>query len=60
MFIFNRFAGLMNGQKCYCISRFGQNDLLNSCNILCANDSINYCGSYEAMSVYSTGQQGNV
>ncbi|XP_020298847.1 angiopoietin-1 receptor-like isoform X2 [Pseudomyrmex gracilis] len=52
------FAGLMNGQKCYCINKFGQNGLSNSCNILCVNDLNNYCGSYEAMSVYSTGQQG--
>ncbi|EFN87102.1 Putative tyrosine-protein kinase Wsck [Harpegnathos saltator] len=52
------FAGLMNGQQCYCISRFGKNGLSNSCDTPCVNDPDNYCGSFEAMSVYSTGQQG--
>lgn len=55
---FHRFAGLMNGQQCYCISKFGRNGPSNSCKLACINDSHNYCGSTEAMSVYSTGQQG--
>lgn len=53
-----RFAALMNGQLCYCISRFGQEGPSNGCNVPCTNDPNNYCGSYEAMSVYATGQQG--
>lgn len=48
----------MNGQLCYCISRFGQKGPSNGCNVPCTNDPNNYCGSYEAMSVYATGQQG--
>ncbi|XP_029165145.1 putative tyrosine-protein kinase Wsck [Nylanderia fulva] len=51
------FAGLMNGQQCYCMSRFGQNGPSNGCDS-CNNDPSNYCGSYTAMSVYATGQQG--
>ncbi|KMQ87201.1 tyrosine-protein kinase wsck-like protein [Lasius niger] len=51
------FAGLMNGQKCYCISRFGQNGPSNGCDH-CIDDPTNYCGSFAAMSVYATGQQG--
>lgn len=50
----------MNGQQCYCISKFGQDGPSNSCTIPCASDVNNYCGSYEAMSVYATGQQGMV
>lgn len=49
----------MNGQQCYCISRFGRNGPSNGCNIPCATDPKNYCGSYEAISVYSTDQRGN-
>lgn len=56
----HRFAALMNGQLCYCISRFGQEGLSNGCNVPCTNDPSNYCGSYEAMSVYATGQQGMI
>ncbi|KAL6254582.1 hypothetical protein P5V15_014634 [Pogonomyrmex californicus] len=52
------FAALTNGQLCYCISRFGQDGPSNSCTVPCASDPDNYCGSYEAMSVYATGQQG--
>ncbi|KYM86577.1 Putative tyrosine-protein kinase Wsck [Atta colombica] len=50
------FAGLMNGQQCYCVNKFGQPS--DSCTVTCASDSSYYCGSYEAMSVYATGQQG--
>ncbi|KYN03009.1 PREDICTED: putative tyrosine-protein kinase Wsck [Cyphomyrmex costatus] len=50
------FAGLMNGQQCYCINKFGQPS--DSCTVPCASDSSYYCGSYEAMSVYATGQRG--
>lgn len=56
--LFNRFAALMNGQQCYCISKFGQDGPSNGCTVPCASDPSNYCGSYEAMSVYATGQQG--
>ncbi|XP_012542848.1 putative tyrosine-protein kinase Wsck [Monomorium pharaonis] len=52
------FAALMNGQQCYCISKFGQDGPSNSCTVPCASDPDNYCGSSEAMSVYATGQQG--
>ncbi|TGZ49668.1 putative inactive tyrosine-protein kinase Wsck [Temnothorax longispinosus] len=52
------FAALMNGQQCYCVSKFGQDGPSSSCTVLCASDPDNYCGSYEAMSVYATGQQG--
>ncbi|XP_012215238.1 putative inactive tyrosine-protein kinase Wsck [Linepithema humile] len=51
------FAGLMNGQQCYCLSKFGRNGPSDRC-FPCATDSSNFCGSHEAMSVYSTGQQG--
>jgi len=50
----------MNGQQCYCMSKFGENGPSNSCTVPCVSDGDNYCGSYEAMSVYTTGQQGMV
>lgn len=50
----------MNGQQCYCISKFGQDGSSNGCTVSCVSDPDNYCGSYEAMSVYATGQQGMV
>ncbi|XP_014474407.1 PREDICTED: putative tyrosine-protein kinase Wsck [Dinoponera quadriceps] len=56
--LYYMFAGLMNGQQCYCISKFGRNGPSNSCKTSCVTDPTNYCGSSEAMSVYSTGQQG--
>lgn len=53
------FAALMKGQQCYCISKFGQDGPSTSCTAVpCAGDPNSYCGSYEAMSVYATGQQG--
>ncbi|EZA47110.1 Putative tyrosine-protein kinase Wsck [Ooceraea biroi] len=55
---YHMFAGLMNGQQCYCISRFGRNGPSSSCTIPCVGDPVNYCGSNEAMSVFTTGQQG--
>jgi hypothetical protein len=56
----HRFAGLMNEQQCYCVSRFGRNGPSSSCTIPCAADPTNYCGSNEAMSVFTTGQQGKI
>ncbi|XP_014604475.1 PREDICTED: putative tyrosine-protein kinase Wsck [Polistes canadensis] len=52
------FAGLQNGQRCYCGSKFGKNGLSDACNILCTADTSKYCGGQEAMSIYSTGQKG--
>ncbi|XP_011868592.1 PREDICTED: putative tyrosine-protein kinase Wsck [Vollenhovia emeryi] len=56
------FVALANGQQCYCLSKFGQNGRANGCDV-CISDRTkatpdNYCGSYKAMSVYATGQQG--
>ncbi|KAF7396504.1 hypothetical protein HZH66_007366 [Vespula vulgaris] len=51
------FAGLQNGQRCYCGSKFGKNGLSNSC-IPCIADAFKFCGGQEAMSIYSTGQKG--
>ncbi|KAL2742134.1 putative tyrosine-protein kinase Wsck [Vespula maculifrons] len=51
------FAGLQNGQRCYCGSKFGKNGLSNSC-IPCIADTFKFCGGQEAMSIYSTGQKG--
>lgn len=48
----------MNGQQCYCVNKFGQPS--DSCTVTCASGSSYYCGSYEAMSVYATGQQGMI
>nr|XP_012135044.1 PREDICTED: putative tyrosine-protein kinase Wsck [Megachile rotundata] len=52
------FAGLMNGQQCFCGSKYGRKGLSNSCVDPCPTDPSNYCGSQEAMSIYSTGQKG--
>ncbi|XP_003485255.1 ephrin type-A receptor 3-like [Bombus impatiens] len=52
------FAGLMNGQQCFCGSRYGRRGISTSCTFLCIADQNNYCGSQDAMSIYSTGQTG--
>ncbi|KAG7208338.1 hypothetical protein KM043_014574 [Ampulex compressa] len=52
------FAGLMNGQQCYCGNKFGRNGWSNACTLPCATDPQNYCGSHEAISIYATGQKG--
>ncbi|KZC09944.1 PREDICTED: putative tyrosine-protein kinase Wsck [Dufourea novaeangliae] len=52
------FAGLMNGQQCFCGSNYGRKGISTSCTLPCTADPNNYCGSQEAMSIYSTGQKG--
>ncbi|XP_076619312.1 putative inactive tyrosine-protein kinase Wsck [Colletes latitarsis] len=52
------FAGLMNGQDCFCGSNYGRKGISTSCTYPCTADPNNYCGSQEAMSIYSTGQKG--
>ncbi|XP_076641548.1 putative inactive tyrosine-protein kinase Wsck [Halictus rubicundus] len=52
------FAGLMNDQQCYCGSNYGRKGMSTSCVLPCTADPNNYCGSHEAMSIYSTGQKG--
>ncbi|KOC70294.1 Putative tyrosine-protein kinase Wsck [Habropoda laboriosa] len=52
------FAGLMNDQQCFCGSRYGRKGVSTSCILPCTTDSSNYCGSQDAMSIYSTGQKG--
>lgn len=54
----NRFAGLMNGQQCYCGSKYGRKGMSTSCTVPCSVDPSNFCGSQEAMSIYATGQKG--
>lgn len=51
------FAGLRNGQECYCGSKFGRNSLSDTCNA-CNFDASKFCGGQEAVSIYSTGQIG--
>lgn len=48
----------MNGQQCFCGSRYGRKGISTSCTFLCIADQNNYCGSQDAMSIYSTGQTG--
>ncbi|XP_017876911.1 putative tyrosine-protein kinase Wsck [Ceratina calcarata] len=52
------FAGLMNGQQCFCGSRYGRKGISDSCKTPCLTDPSNYCGSQDAMSIYSTGYKG--
>ncbi|XP_078042954.1 uncharacterized protein LOC144473183 [Augochlora pura] len=52
------YAGLMNDQQCYCGSNYGRKGISTSCALPCSADPNNYCGSEEAMSIYSTGQKG--
>ena len=52
------FAGLMNGQQCFCGSKYGRNGISTSCALPCTDDPNNYCGSQDAISIYSTGQKG--
>ncbi|OAD46971.1 Putative tyrosine-protein kinase Wsck [Eufriesea mexicana] len=52
------FAGLMNGQHCFCGSTYGRKGVSTSCTVLCIADPNNYCGSQDAVSIYSTGQTG--
>lgn len=58
MHVIIRFAGLMNGQQCFCGSNYGRRGMSTSCTLSCTADLNNYCGSQEAMSIYSTGQKG--
>ncbi|XP_076175928.1 uncharacterized protein LOC143151059 isoform X1 [Ptiloglossa arizonensis] len=57
-FRYYMFAGLMNGQKCFCGSNYGRKGISKSCTLSCIADLNNYCGSQDAMSIYSTGQKG--
>lgn len=52
------YAGLMNGQQCYCGSKFGRNGPSTGCTIPCADDASATCGSHDSISVYETGQKG--
>ncbi|KAF3422000.1 hypothetical protein E2986_02832 [Frieseomelitta varia] len=52
------FAGLMNGQQCFCGSSYGRKGVSNSCTFHCITDQNSYCGSQDAISIYSTGQTG--
>ena len=52
------FAGLMNGQQCFCGSKYGRNGISTSCTLPCTDDPNNYCGSQDAISIYSTEQKG--
>lgn len=53
-----RFAALMKGQQCYCMSKYGRDGPSNGCTNPCAADSNSLCGSHDSMSVYNTGQKG--
>ena len=53
----------MAGQKCYCGSSFGRNGLSENCTMPCSNDANNssyMCGSFNAISIYGTGQKGTL
>ncbi|XP_012252423.2 putative inactive tyrosine-protein kinase Wsck [Athalia rosae] len=52
------FAGLMNGQQCYCGSTYGKNGPSSGCTIPCVDDPNALCGSHDSISVYETGQKG--
>lgn len=56
--LIHRFAGLMNDQQCFCGSKYGRKGLSTSCVVPCSADPSNYCGSQDAMSIYSTGHKG--
>ncbi|XP_012282247.1 putative tyrosine-protein kinase Wsck isoform X2 [Orussus abietinus] len=53
-----KFAGLTDGQKCYCGSTYGRNGESRACTIPCVTDASAFCGSHEAVSVYATSQKG--
>lgn len=48
----------MKGQQCFCGSRYGRRGISKSCILPCPADPSNYCGSQDAISIYSTGQKG--
>lgn len=48
----------MNGQQCFCGSSYGRKGVSNSCTFHCITDQNSYCGSQDAISIYSTGQTG--
>ncbi|XP_003425579.1 putative tyrosine-protein kinase Wsck isoform X2 [Nasonia vitripennis] len=52
------FSGLMNGHQCYCGSQYGKFGPSDSCKTPCIEDPSVFCGSDEAINVYSTGQKG--
>ncbi|XP_011307023.1 putative tyrosine-protein kinase Wsck [Fopius arisanus] len=51
------YAGLMAGQQCYCLSRYGRSGPSNGCTIPCATESTLFCGSHDSISIYSTSQK---
>lgn len=53
-----RFSGLMNGHQCYCGSHYGKTGPSDDCKMPCIDDPTLFCGSDEAINVYSTGQKG--
>ncbi|XP_008543704.1 putative inactive tyrosine-protein kinase Wsck [Microplitis demolitor] len=52
-----KFAGLMKGQQCYCMSVYGRNGPSSGCTTPCLGDEKLLCGSHDSISVYSTGQK---
>ncbi|XP_034940172.1 putative tyrosine-protein kinase Wsck [Chelonus insularis] len=53
------YAGLMKGQLCYCMSRYGSGSPSNGCSNTCIGDKSSFCGSEDSVSVYETGQKGS-
>ncbi|CAL7948250.1 unnamed protein product [Xylocopa violacea] len=51
------FAGVMNGEQCFCGNRYGRKGISNSCIFNCTEPNM-YCGGQDAMSIYTTGQKG--
>ncbi|KAG8326121.1 hypothetical protein J6590_050452 [Homalodisca vitripennis] len=55
--LFFRFIGLMNGQSCWCGSSFGSQGAA-LCPQTCYGNSSQFCGGFQALSVYATGRMG--
>ncbi|XP_063992258.1 putative inactive tyrosine-protein kinase Wsck [Diachasmimorpha longicaudata] len=52
------YAGLMSGQQCYCLSRYGRDGPSSGCTIPCATEPSSFCGSHDSISIYTTNQRG--
>ncbi|XP_014211593.1 putative tyrosine-protein kinase Wsck [Copidosoma floridanum] len=52
------FSGLINGVQCSCGSHYGKTEPSNDCKDVCLGDTNQFCGSDEAINIYSTGQKG--
>ncbi len=53
-----KYAGVQYGESCLCGNSYGKYGKADNCNFKCTGDNSQFCGGYNANSVYSTGFSG--